>query len=283
MLLLSVPAENFDRLLREYPQVEAALQTTSEMRMTARFLKQVSPFTTLQPSRARWLATRLERRSVPEGREILREGNRGDACYPLRQGEVEVVMRDQAAGGQRQLARLGPGALFGEAALLTQVPRNATVRSVAPCELLVLRRADLLEAMASDDRAAARVVEQVGLHDRPRRVAGVVSHQRAGQDGETIITLKHPQRGLYHRVGDDGWFVWEQLDGQHTLEEVSRAYRARYPGAPPQAVADLIRDLTAAGLVEAAALRSDVVRAVPTLTESQPKRGFFRHLLQRKG
>jgi CRP-like cAMP-binding protein len=72
----------------------------------------------------------------------------------------------------RKLAELYPGALVGEAALLTGAPRNATVLAVEDSALLRLRREDFLETLAADRRAAATVLQQWRLRDRPRRIEG---------------------------------------------------------------------------------------------------------------
>ena len=52
---------------------------------------------------------------------------------------------DLLAAADDVLNTLGPGMLFGEGVLLTGEPRNATVRAVEPCEMLVLNRAGLPE------------------------------------------------------------------------------------------------------------------------------------------
>jgi len=55
---------------------------------------------------------------------IVRQGDYGDSMYFLTQGDLEVLV-DGAP-----VARLGPGSVFGEAALVTAERRNASVRSL---------------------------------------------------------------------------------------------------------------------------------------------------------
>ncbi len=75
-------------------------------------------------------------RAVPADSLILREGEPGDDAYYIRSGRCEVsTLRD----GVRVLLRtLGPGEVFGETAVFTGQPRNASVRAVEPVELIVV-------------------------------------------------------------------------------------------------------------------------------------------------
>ena len=70
---------------------------------------------------------------------VFREGDRGDRLYIIVEGEVDVV---REVDGQREshLATLGPGACFGEVALVEDRPRNATVRSRASLNVLTVDR-----------------------------------------------------------------------------------------------------------------------------------------------
>ena len=90
----------------------------------------------------------------------------GDRFYVVVSGEVSVS-REAA-----ELRRLGPGAGFGEIALLRAVPRTASVRAVEPAELLALGRTDFLLAITGTVEAldeANRVAE--GYLEADRRAA----------------------------------------------------------------------------------------------------------------
>jgi SAM-dependent methyltransferase len=73
-------------------------------------------------------------RRVQTGQVVCRQGEPGDEFFLILAGEVEVE-RDG-----RSVERLGPGGFFGELALLTDRPRNATVTALTESELLVLER-----------------------------------------------------------------------------------------------------------------------------------------------
>ena len=69
---------------------------------------------------------------VPEGKVLMREGQSGAEMFVIASGSV-VVERDG-----RELARLGPGEVVGEVALLSEGPRTATVTTTEPSTLFVL-------------------------------------------------------------------------------------------------------------------------------------------------
>lgn len=68
------------------------------------------------------------------GHEILREGEPGREFYAVQSGQLEVTV------GAEVRRRIGPGASFGELALLTDSPRSASVRAVTPSRLFRLSR-----------------------------------------------------------------------------------------------------------------------------------------------
>ena len=70
--------------------------------------------------------------TVPAGKTLTEEGKPGHEFYLILDGEASV----KAKG--RKVATLGPGDYFGELALLTRAPRDATVVADSDMELLVL-------------------------------------------------------------------------------------------------------------------------------------------------
>jgi voltage-gated potassium channel len=77
------------------------------------------------------------------GKVIFRQGDTGDCVYFIRQGEVEVVREENGA----VLATLQAGQYFGEMALLSNKPRNATVRTLTTVELAVLGKENFLSML----------------------------------------------------------------------------------------------------------------------------------------
>jgi NADH dehydrogenase len=74
------------------------------------------------------------------GEEVFHQGDLGDRLYIILSGQAEVV--HEGDGRHIRLAQLGPGEYFGEMALLNQATRNATVRCLAPTDVLSLPQRD---------------------------------------------------------------------------------------------------------------------------------------------
>ncbi len=70
------------------------------------------------------------------GELLFGEGEVGDCAYLIEEGLVEVSYG--ADQGQTVLAKLGPGELVGEMALIDGRPRTASARAVAPSRLRVI-------------------------------------------------------------------------------------------------------------------------------------------------
>jgi putative ABC transport system ATP-binding protein len=92
----------------------------------------------------------------PPGSVIVRQGERGDDFFLIRQGNVVVTTEDGQPGasatgfGQpetsatgsrsREVNVLGPGDFFGDRALLRDEPRNATVKALDTVETYTIGR-----------------------------------------------------------------------------------------------------------------------------------------------
>jgi uncharacterized protein len=71
-----------------------------------------------------------------EGELAITQGEPGSSMHLLLEGEAEVVGRDADTGRKMTLARLKPGDIFGEIALVEPGPRSADVRAVRPLKSL---------------------------------------------------------------------------------------------------------------------------------------------------
>lgn len=71
----------------------------------------------------------------PPERVIIKQGSKGDGFFIIVEGEVAVLRRDNGGEG-KTLATLGPGAFFGEMALVSKARRAAEVRAREPVALL---------------------------------------------------------------------------------------------------------------------------------------------------
>jgi len=91
---------------------------------------------------------------VEEGGEVFHEGSVPDALYVVAEGQLEVVAEGPPRG---RVGLLGDGDFFGEIGLLSDVPRQRTVRALEPSRLLVLDRR-LVAELIDRDPAFLRVL-----------------------------------------------------------------------------------------------------------------------------
>lgn len=98
-------------------------------------LRRVPLFQPIEPRRLKLLAFTSERLQFNPGQDVVTQGDPGDAAYIILSGEADVLINNN--GEMIPVARLADNAVIGEIAILTGVPRTATVRAVG--DLTALR------------------------------------------------------------------------------------------------------------------------------------------------
>jgi len=95
----------------------------------------------------------LRPREYPAGGVVVRRGENGDCMYFVASGEVEIRLTTQSI-------YLGAGNFFGEIALLTGAPRNATVVTTTRSTLLSLDIVDFRELLGRHPELARIIHEE---------------------------------------------------------------------------------------------------------------------------
>jgi len=103
------------------------------------------------------LMERLELRVFKPNEVIIQEGQLGGSMYAIVEGSVEVV-RKLDNGGERTIAFMGEGDLFGELAMLSEGPRLASVRATERTMLLELPRSRV-EQLVVDHPSVGQVLQ----------------------------------------------------------------------------------------------------------------------------
>jgi putative peptide zinc metalloprotease protein len=104
-------------------------------------LKRVPLFETCSDDELDVVANALQTEHFARGEVILRQGDPGDKFYIVEHGKA-TVWQTGVDGIERKVDEKGAGQYFGEVALVSQAPRNATVRAETPLTLFSLGQAD---------------------------------------------------------------------------------------------------------------------------------------------
>ena len=95
-------------------------------------LKKVPLFSKLGKDGLHDVAQIADEIDLPAGKEMATEGDRGREFFVLLRGEAEVTR------GGRQINTMKEGDFFGESALVTKMPRTATVTATTDVDVLVI-------------------------------------------------------------------------------------------------------------------------------------------------
>lgn len=103
----------------------------------------------------------------PAGALVLREGDPGDRFFIIRSGEVEI-WKDYGAEEADRLAVFGPGAIFGELALIDSSPRSASVVARTEVSLLSVGRGGFNRAVAGSAAVSLCIMRAIAALIRRR-------------------------------------------------------------------------------------------------------------------
>ena len=104
-------------------------------------LLQIPAFQLIPPVQLQAMFMRMQTVTAQPGQVIVRQGEPGDYFYVITQGRC-VVTREVPSQRPLQLAQLDVGSCFGEEALISDSPRNATVTMLTQGVLRQLAKQD---------------------------------------------------------------------------------------------------------------------------------------------
>ncbi|MDA7687379.1 cyclic nucleotide-binding domain-containing protein [Pseudomonadales bacterium] len=121
-------------------------------------------FHKIPPYNIRRVLDKFTPRLVQAGEVVVRQGERGDECYIIKEGRAVVSVEESTLPAPQVLAELVAGQCFGEEALANMTLRNASVTMDRNGVLMVLKKRDFLALMSepkiagvSSQQAAAMV------------------------------------------------------------------------------------------------------------------------------
>jgi ATP-binding cassette subfamily B protein len=152
----------YSELWRKQSGLEVDAEGTAA-RVEPEWLREIPLFADAPNEVLEGVAGELAFERLDANRTVFEEGDEGDKFYILARGKVEVV-----TGEGRRLAVLTDGDFFGEIALIEDVPRNATIRTLAPCSFLTLTHSRFGKLLDQEEklRAAIRKIVDARLESR---------------------------------------------------------------------------------------------------------------------
>ena len=143
------------------------------------FLERVPTLSLLGRQALRILAIGTENRYVHEGVTLFGEGEQADGAYVVQEGSFDLVKRDNGAA-----TVVGPGALIGEVALISETRRPVSAVAREPSSVVRIPRQLFLKVLESDPDAALRMRDAVAA--RVNQTATEFARVRTGLAGGVI-------------------------------------------------------------------------------------------------
>ena len=98
---------------------------------------------------------------LPQGKVMALEGDRGREFFVLLEGEADVTKGDRSINTMKQ------GDFFGEIALVTKMPRTASVTATTPVRVLVITERDFGALIKHSDEVGRAVAEALAERIAP--------------------------------------------------------------------------------------------------------------------
>ena len=124
-------------------------------------IRKVPLFSHLSRKQLAQVAKVADEIDLNDGKEMTREGATGREFFVILEGSADVRRRG------RKINSLKPGDFFGEIALVTSVPRTATVAATSPVRALVVTDREFRHLLEESPDIKTRVMEAMATRLAP--------------------------------------------------------------------------------------------------------------------
>jgi CRP-like cAMP-binding protein len=124
-------------------------------------IKRVPLFSKLSKKGLGEVAHIADELDLPQGKVMAVEGDRGREFFVLLEGEADVTK------GDRSINTMKEGDFFGEIALVTKMPRTASVTATTPVRVLVITERDFGALIKHSDEVGRGVAEALAERIAP--------------------------------------------------------------------------------------------------------------------
>lgn len=130
------------------------------MKVESHMLRRFASFAHLTDQELSQMSDYLRWVEAKSGDIICREGERGDCCYLLFQGEIQIS-KELPEGKVVRLATIPAGEMFGQSGLIPEQQRTAHVHAKTDSILFVLLRKDMEQALHLTESWAFQIFRMV--------------------------------------------------------------------------------------------------------------------------
>ncbi len=137
-----------------------ASSAVSKREHFASFLSRVPILQSLSEGERLQLADAMVEEKFEDGEVVCRQGDEGSDFYIVKDGAAECTQSASESGEEAVVGSLSEGSYFGEIALLTSKPRQATVRAKGTLRVLSIDRATFTRVFGSVEEVLRRNIAQ---------------------------------------------------------------------------------------------------------------------------
>lgn len=134
-------------------------------------LRQIPLFANLDEEMLKEIIENIVLMYYPPEYMIFKEGDEGDALYIMKKGQVEIFHSPREAGElPKKIAEIDATGFFGEMALVSDQPRNASAKTLLESEIFILSKEAFQKLLNSNqtlaEQISATMVSRLNANDK---------------------------------------------------------------------------------------------------------------------
>jgi signal transduction histidine kinase len=166
-------------------------------------LESTKLFRNLGPAELQMLRQIAREQKFSAGQAIFKEGDKGDGIYMVRSGQVEISVK-LADTVDRVFAKLGPGEILGEMAVLELKPRSATATAAEDSVVYFIPRGELLAMVERSPVLSLELLREISLRLREfnqRYIQEILQTERLTIVGRFARSIVHDLKNPLNIIG----------------------------------------------------------------------------------
>ena len=209
-------------------------------------LKKISLFAGLDDATLTTLSQSVVFRTFPKQAILIHEGDESDSLYMILSGRLQVYTSN-SEGKEVLLSTLTAGDCFGELSLLDGQPRSASVRTLTPCQALILSRVAFTNCLYQHPNVALELL---------RALATIVRQDNSRTRGLALM-------GVYERLVDTLQQMGEERDGTIVIDNITHQNLAKRVYASREMVTLILKDLKQGGYISVGQRQITINKRLP--------------------